>query len=295
MPYSFDYYDSRESEQFSFYRIPKALFSDPMFRDLSVEAKLLYGMMLDRMALSKQSGWVDGQGHVYIYFGYSEIQEQIGCGHNKATKLLKELDDFGLIQRKKQGLGKPDVIYVMNFVTGQQELPKEDIQTSEKGSSGAPKTGVQDLRKEASINTDIIKTDMNHTDILYPPPPMKGRSPPDDVTRVKEMLKRKWGYIALIDSYPRDTIDNLITLGADVLCFRKKTIRVGGEELPAERVWERLIELDMTHIDYVLETVSKTTVPIHNMRAYLLTALYNAPTTIDAYYTALFQRNEARN
>lgn len=73
MPYSFDYYDIRESEQFSFYRIPKALFSDPMFRDLSVEAKLLYGMMLDRMALSKQSGWVDGQGHVYIYFVYTDI------------------------------------------------------------------------------------------------------------------------------------------------------------------------------------------------------------------------------
>ncbi len=295
MPYSFDYYDIRESEQFSFYRIPKALFTDPLFRDLSVEAKLLYGMMLDRMALSKQSGWIDRQGHVYIYFGYSEIQEQIGCGHNKATKLLKELDDFGLIQRKKQGLGKPDVIYVMNFVTGQQELPKEDIQTSEKGSSGAPKTGVQDLRKEASNNTDTIKTDMNHTDILYPPPPRKGRSPPDDVTRVKEMLKRKWGYIALIDSYPRDTIDNLITLGADVLCSRKTTIRVGGEELPAERVRERLSELDMTHIDYVLETVGKTNIPIHNMRAYLLTALYNAPTTIDAYYTALFRKNEARN
>ena len=294
MPYSFDYYDIRESEQFSFFRIPKALFSDSIFRDLSVEAKLLYGMMLDRMALSKQSGWVDGQGHVYIYFGYSEIQEQIGCGHNKATKLLKELNDFGLIQRKKQGLGKPDVIYVMNFVTGQQDIPKEDIQTSEKGSSGAPKTGVQDLRKEASINTDIIKTDMNHTDILYPPPPMKGRSPPDDVTRVKEMLKRKWGYIALIDSYPRDTIDNLILLGADVLSTKKQTIRVGGEALSAEQVKQRLASLDMTHIDYVLETVSKTTVPIHNMRAYLLTALYNAPTTIDAYYTALFRKNEAR-
>lgn len=207
---------------------------------------------------------------------------------------MKELNDFGLIQRKKQGLGKPDVIYVMNFVTGQQDIQKEDIQTSEKGSSGAPKTGVQDLRKEASNNTDIIKTDMNHTDILYPPPPRKGRSPPDDMTRVKEILKRKWGYIALIDSYPRDTIDNLITLGTDVLCSRKTTIRVGGEELPAERVRERLSELDMTHIDYVLETVGKTTVPIHNMRAYLLTALYNAPTTIDAYYTALFRKNEAK-
>ena len=294
MPYRFDYYDSRESEQFSFYRIPKALFSDPMFRDLSVEAKLLYGMMLDRMALSKQSGWVDRQGHVYIYFVYTDIQEQLGCGHNKAIKLLKDLDDFGLIQRKKQGLGRPDMIYVMNFVTGQENTPKEEVKTSENGKSGLPETGTQDFPKGEPNKTDIIKTDMNHTDILYPPAPRKGRSPPDDVTRVKEMLKQKWGYIALIDSYPGDTIDNLITLGADILCSRKATIRVGGEELPAERVQQRLMELDMTHIDYVLETVSKTTVPIHNMRAYLLTALYNAPTTIDAYYTALFQKNEAR-
>ena len=168
-------------------------------------------------------------------------------------------------------------------------------QTSENGSSGAPKTGVQDLRKEVSINTDIIKTDMNHTDILYPPPPGKGRSPPGGISGLKEMLKLKWGYISLLDSYPRETIDNLILLGADVLSTKKQTIRVGGEALPAEQVKQRLASLDMTHIDYVLETVSKTTVPIHNMRAYLLTALYNAPTTIDAYYTALFQRNEARN
>ena len=295
MPYSFDYYDIRESEQFSFFRIPKALFTDPIFRDLSVDAKLLYGMMLDRMALSNRSGWVDEQGHVYIYFGYSEIQEQICCGHNKATKLLKELDDFGLIQRKKQGLGRPDMIYVMNFVTGQENAPKEEVKTSENGKSGLPERGTQDLPKGEPNKTDTIKTDMNHTDIVYPPPPRKGRSPPDDVTRVKEMLKQKWGYISLLDSYPRETIDNLILLGADVLSTKKQTIRVGGEELPAEQVKQRLTSLDMTHIDYVLETVSKTTVPIHNMRAYLLTALYNAPTTIDAYYTALFQRNEARN
>lgn len=295
MPYSFDYYYSRESEQFSFFRIPKALFTDPIFRDLSVEAKLLYGMMLDRMALSKQSGWVDGQGHVYIYFVYTDIQEQLGCGHNKATKHLKELDDFGLIHRKRQGLGKPDRIYVMNFVTGREISPNEDIQTSENGSSGLPENGVQDLPKEVSIKTDTIKTDMSKTDIFYPPPPRSGGILPDDTAGVRKMLREKWGYISLIDSHPRETIENLILLGTDILCTKKATVRVGGEEMPTQRVQERLLSLDMTHIDYVLETFNKTTVHIHNVRAYLLTALYNAPTTIDAYYTALFRKNEARN
>lgn len=294
MPYRFDYYCSQESEQFSFYRIPKALFSDPIFRDLSVEAKLLYGMMLDRMELSNRSGWIDEQGHVYIYFVYTEIQEQLGCGHNKAIKLLKDLDDFGMIQRKKQGLGKPDMIYVMNFVTGRDDTSKEEVKTSENGKSGLPEKGTQDFPKAESNNTDTIKTDMNQTDSSYPPPPRKGRSPPDVMTGVKEMLKQKWGYIALVESHPRETIDNLILLGIDVLCSKKPTIRIGGEALPAEQVKERLGALDMTHIDYVLETVNKASNPIHNMRAYLLTALYNAPTTIDAYYTALFQRNEAK-
>ena len=250
--------------------------------------------MLDRMALSKQSGWVDGQGHVYIYFVYTDIQGQLGCGHNKAIKLLKELDDFGLIRRKKQGLGNPDMIYVMNFITGRDITSKEEVKTSENGKSGLPQTGTQDFPKAESNKTDTINTDMSKTDIFYPPPPRTGGSPPSDISGMKKMLREKWGYISLLDSYPSETIDNLILLGTDILCTRKSTIRVGGEEMPTQRVRDRLLSLDMTHIDYVLETVSKTTVPIHNVRAYLLTALYNAPTTIDAYYTALFHKNEAK-
>lgn len=116
MSTKFDYYYTHEAEQFTFYRIPKALFTEPLFQDLSVEAKVLYGLMLDRVGLSIRSGWVDEQDRVYIYFTVADIQQQLGCGHNKAVRLLKELDtDMGLIRRKRQGLGRPDRIYVMNF------------------------------------------------------------------------------------------------------------------------------------------------------------------------------------
>lgn len=104
----FDYYYSREAEQFTFYRIPKALFTDSSFHGLSEEAKVLYGLMLDRMSLSLRSGWIDAQGRVYIYFIHADIQTHLGCGHSKATQLLRELDSgIGLIRRKRQGAWKP--------------------------------------------------------------------------------------------------------------------------------------------------------------------------------------------
>ena len=112
------YYYGYEAEQFSFYRIPKQLISDERFRGVSTDAKLLYGLMLDRMALSLKNGWLDAQGRVYIYFVLEEIQEALCCGHEKAVKLLAELDSakgIGLIERVKQGQGRPTMIYVKQF------------------------------------------------------------------------------------------------------------------------------------------------------------------------------------
>ena len=114
----FDYYYGNQAEQFSFYRIPKQLFTNPTFSDLSSDAKVLYGLMLDRMGLSRKNDWKDSDDKVYIFFTLIEIQELLNCGHNKAVKMLAELDSekgIGLIERVKQGMGKPTKIYVMNF------------------------------------------------------------------------------------------------------------------------------------------------------------------------------------
>ena len=120
-----NYFYKSESEQFAFYRIPKLLFTDSRYAGISVEAKVLYGLMLDRMSLSVRNNWVDDNNRVYIYFTLEEITEYLSIGKDKGVKLLKELDGI-LIERKKQGLGKPVMIYVLNFTDSQNSVQSVD-------------------------------------------------------------------------------------------------------------------------------------------------------------------------
>lgn len=112
-----DYFYGPYAERFTFYRIPKALFQEERFRNLSTDAKVLYGILLDRMSLSLKNGWLDDQGRGYIIFTISEIMAHMGCANKKAISLLDELEKkAGLIVRKRQGLGRPNLIYVKHFV-----------------------------------------------------------------------------------------------------------------------------------------------------------------------------------
>lgn len=119
----FDYFYGKQSGQYAFYRIPKQLFTDSRFDVLSIEAKLLYGMMIDRMELSQKNGWIDAQGRVYIYFTVDDVKDRLHCANDKAVRLMRELDSdkgIGLIESVRQGLGKPNLIYVRNFVSGNE-------------------------------------------------------------------------------------------------------------------------------------------------------------------------------
>lgn len=112
----YEYFYGAQAEQFSFYRIPKALFTEPNFRELSTDAKVLYGILLDRMSLSPKNQWLDAQNKVYIIFTVEEIMDALNCANQKATRLMVELEkQAGLIERKRQGLGRPNLIYVKNF------------------------------------------------------------------------------------------------------------------------------------------------------------------------------------
>ena len=109
-----DYFYGQAGELFSFYRIPKALFQEPRFQSLSTDAKILYGILLDRMSLSVKNGWLDEQNRVFIIFTIEDVKRALCCADNKATKLLRELEKFGLIERKRRGLGKPSLVYKKN-------------------------------------------------------------------------------------------------------------------------------------------------------------------------------------
>ena len=125
----FDYYYGIEAEQFSFYRVPRLLIKDKRFKGLSSDAKLLYGLMLDRMSLSVKNRWFDEDNRAYIYYTVEEIMNDIGCSHGTCAKIMAELDNkkgIGLIEKKRQGLGRPDIIYVKNFVTACASDPIQD-------------------------------------------------------------------------------------------------------------------------------------------------------------------------
>lgn len=130
---NFNYFYGTEADQFSFYRIPKALFKDDYFKNLSSDAKILYGLMLDRMSLSIKNQWFDDQNRAYIYFSIEDIMELLNCGRNKAVKSLQELDDetgIGLIEKRRQGFGKVNIIYVKTFMVDAEEkrLKKNSLQ-----------------------------------------------------------------------------------------------------------------------------------------------------------------------
>lgn len=187
----FDYYYGKESSQFSFYRIPRQLITGMEFRHLTTDAKLLYGLLLDRMGLSARNGWYDSQGRVFIYYTLAEIQEDLVCGHEKAVKLLAELDTgkgCGLIERVKQGQGRPTKIYVKRFTAhrvsapstesepvpevaqpGSQGCGKSEVRSAEKGKSRLPKNGSQDFRKPDASYMEYNQTDFTQTDSsIYP-------------------------------------------------------------------------------------------------------------------------------
>ena len=115
----FDYFTAAETEQYTFYRIPKALFTESHFQTLSCESKVLYGMMLDRLGLSIRNQWFDSQGRAYIIFTVEDVMGVMGCQSQKAVRLMKELDTadgIGLIEKKRIGLGRPNRIDVKNFM-----------------------------------------------------------------------------------------------------------------------------------------------------------------------------------
>ncbi len=475
---SFDYYYGNESEQFIFYRIPKLLFTDDRFSELSIEAKVLYGIMLDRMGLSIKNKWFDEQKRVYIVFTVDKIMDLLHCREQKANKLLKDLEEIGLIEKRRNGLGKPNFIYIKNFLgfykknddgmkktvetpensedeteiaeeieeetdyfseQNDENLPKsqntdtfltndtdfsknpekteqfseqkqqndENLQQSqmqkcENHNSRNVKITNQELPKSQTINTLLINdTDFSNTDFndtkkinhtvsinnnQYNPSYPSHLSKTDEMDEMDEIdtiiysdTEKKEEEKCTIDKeleeqlyksnndelpydYPKclinlqrevaqkklkeqqqkvekmnDTtntnteekpkpkqqffidkglqeqmckatilrninyrflaenertkyniqlINNMVDIMVSMIISNKTTIRISGEEIPQKMVKERLLKLNSEHITYVLECLNRTKNKIHNIRAYYISALYNAPETIDAYYQA---------
>ena len=188
-----DYFYGQSGEMFSYFRVPKILFRDIRFKDLSTDAKTLYGILLDRMSLSVKNGWLDGQGRVYIIFPIQEVMDALGCADNKATKLFRELESAGLVERKRRGLGKPNLIYVKNFAD-----PR--YRNRDKNDSGNADSGEQDAAKQRGNKTEWNNTEMSETDPFFSE---KGDGA-DERTRLEEYFSQSLEVDLLLRLCPDD-------------------------------------------------------------------------------------------
>lgn len=332
----FDYYYGIESEQFSFYRIPRLLIKDNRFKKLSSDAKLLYGLLLDRMSLSIKNGWFDEQNRAYIVYSIENMMDDLGCSKPTCVKIVKELDSekgIGLIEKKRRGLGKPDIIYVKNFATISQnksdkkpsnaDEPKEvknfNFKKSNSFTSESKELLLQEvknfnLQKSTILNSrskDVLPvevkkidsnytnnnyTDMNHTETNYINHinQEKNKTPSadvidviDDANAYVDIIKENInyaGYMRSPDLDIREMYDELFHVICDVVCVKRRTVNVGGREYPYELVRSRFLKLNDSHLEYVMECMKHTTTKITNIKAYMITALYNAPATMNHYY-----------
>ena len=367
----FDYYRGMEAEQYTFYRIPKVLFTAECFRSLSCEAKVLYGLLLDRMSLSIKNRWFDEEDRVYIIFTVEDVMELLNCSRQKAIKNLAELDSekgIGLIEKKRLGLGKPNVIYVKNFIIKESpeqeekepenagntqkyenhtsrsmenelpEVPKSYFKEYENQTSGSMKNRLLEVPesnfkkcenhtsrsmenrllevpKSYSNNTDInntdlsdtefsnteySKTDLNDTEpgvsVIYPNPiqsnlSISGTAPDvmEEMDAYRDIIREHISYECFQDGryHRREDVDELVELMVEVMMLPDNgTVRIAGVEKPVAVVKNRFMKLEHGHIEYILTCLGANTTKVGNIKAYLLTTLYNAPLTISNYYTA---------
>ena len=274
-----DYFYGQAGKLFSFYRIPKALFQEQRFQNLSTDAKTLYGILLDRMSLSVKNEWFDKQGRVFIIFTIEDVKRALCCADNKATKLLRELENFGLIERKRRGLGKPSLVYVKNFSS---DLSNERVQNRENHESGSPKNACQDPPKSRCNKNKKSKTERNNTNPILSDEleKMKNRK------LLEEYFSHSLEIELLLRLYPddEDTIYQIVDLLVDTCATNRKTLRIAGDDKPAEVVRSRFMKLNADHIRFVLKCLAENSSPIRNMKQYLLASLYNAPTTMQLSY-----------
>lgn len=307
--FKFDYFYGSQAEQFSFFRLPKILIRDARFKKISSDAKILYGIMLDRMSLSKENKWMDQNNRVYIIFTLKEVMKEFECCQRKAGSLMAELDSksgIGLIERKRQGLGRPDLIYLKNFIAVQEDISQKE----EKQEQGAvlPLQSGKNLHTRSSTelllrsgieipanNTDKNKTERNKTeDSIYPIYPTKEKDAMDVTEVYRRIVKENISYETLYSNLPimqRRMLHEIVELMVEVLAVNRKVLRISGTDYPYQLVKNRFLCIGQDHVEYVLHCLEQTASRIGNIKAYILTTLFNATATMDTYYTMAVQHD----
>ena len=289
----FEYYYGIEADSFSFIPVPKALITEPQFKILSAEAVLLFSCMLNRMSLSRKNGWLDEEDRVYIIFTLEEIMDTIGRAHTKCVSILKELEMVGLIERKKRGLGKPDIIYVKDFLHVSKEgsnpykitdFSKREVKTSANENSGLHETRTQEFSNREPSNTNInninnIKTEMSNTDPL--PLLHAVENIPSELIEEdeEEKIKKQIDYDRLLHKHPanKKLLAFILSQIVNMTSEPNSMVEISsGHYEPKMKVVERLRRITFDDIENLLKMLpDENGCSIKNPIGYIRKCIYN--------------------
>lgn len=314
----FDYYYGSQADQFSFIRIPRMLLTEDIFSQLTLQSKILYSILLDRMSISMKNGWFDDENRAYIIYQISEIQADLGFSKKKAMDYLGELEKFGLVEKKKRGFGLPSIIYVKSFMiqrnltrsveigtsdtkyviprsteNGTSEMLKSDLRSTENDTSEVPKSLPLEVPKTIPLNnnTNINNTDRSNIQSNQIISVSDNRFDGDEMRKLiayEKLIAENIDLDSLRQRYPRDLelVDGIYDLILEVAVSKSPATVIASNEYPTELVRSKFLKLNYSHIEYAIDCFNQNTTKVRNIKKYMLAILFNAPSTISSYYSA---------
>lgn len=274
-------------------KIPK----DILKSDISSDAKVLYACILDRYSLSQKNGWQDDDGRIYIIFPITEAMKILHCSKAKASRIFSQLGN--LIEKKRQGLGKPDIIYLnishfdnvqtadtSSAVIFEGDANNETLEGSQE-EHGCVADETQDVSELTPNNNKYNKNNIIKNNQLIPSYPINPLKWIEERKEYTDKIKSNIDYDALIETRHREIIDEIVSAMANVMVTSKELIFISGEYVPKDEVKRRFLSLNQFHIEYVYDSLAKNKTDIKNMSAYLLTSLYRASDCMNLHYRSM--------
>ena len=329
------YYYGEDVLSKSFLILPKELVFTKSLANMSAKSKILYCVLRERLMLSARNNWTDENGRIYIIYSIEKIAEDLFYSRATIMRMMDELEHLGLIERRKQGLGKPNLVYLCNsetiaellsgadieieeweqgetehrltcqicnpeesIIEQQEQIESEDRATDQQyqnwqsQNQNDPMTcQICNFQKYQDCNPNNTEYKNNnrykHLSIMYTVNHSRVQDRWMDRDCVEAFFRKKWEYDVLLqDGADADLLSVLLAVAVDTCSRRSTTIhRFGRREYTTAELRAQFSKLTMSHIQYVLYSLGQTTTRIHNIRAYLLTSLYNAPDTMTFYYS----------
>ena len=260
-----DYYKNNEILENSYYQIPQELFVNNLYKTkLNLDSKILYAFLLDRLSLSQKNHWFDELNRVYLIFTREEVQDKLCLSEKTVTKAFKQLTDTNLIAEKRQGLGKPNLIYVGKIQHEEiiTNIEQENLQVlnSKNYGSREVKNTILDAEKFPTINPNNIKTNITNTDSINPQSNNVGIS----LNAVKEKSQLN-DFSKEEQTMLEDVIERL---------YYADTLKVGSVIITNSKILSKLALINKNNLIQLLD-IAKSSNNIKNITNYLMICLYN--------------------